>query len=414
MVGILYDVIRSVLLLITLLLIVSAPAAAQVVVADRVSEEATEGNSQPKLGRDAAGRIYLVYVKPVGDVDQIFIASSADGRKWRNTQLTRRALHSRYPALAVEPDGTLHAVWTTYEPVGHVYYSRFSGGRWSGPVKISPGDAYAGVPAVAAAPNRELHVVWYGIRNQAPQVRTRHGSIYEIMYSGLVRGRWSEPVVISPGIPDSINPALAIDPSGVLHSAWYQFDVRAYQVRYARRQTRWENPQQITSGTIDAFAVALALGPADRVFLVWEHRGSGGPQIHFAEGPGRWSAPTPISGAQPASHPSVAADAGGRITAVWESEGHLQLRRRTDRWLGIERVRQDGQNRYPILGAGRGAVDLIWTQQIGGTNRLLFAALGPQGVGVRRGRSGVGLLIFVLIVVLLLWQLRRRQRLAPR
>lgn len=406
---------RLVLLLTILLLSIPMPVVAQAVVADRVSEDATEGNSQPKMGRDAAGAIHLTYVKPVGGVDQIFIAASPDGgRSWRNTQLTRRALHSRYPALAVEPDGTLHAVWTTYEPIGHVYYSRSSGGRWSGPVKISPGNAYAGVPAIAVAPNHDVHVVWYGIRNQAPQVRTRHGSIYEIMYSGFVGGRWSDPIVISPGIPDSINPALALDTSGVLHSAWYQFDVRAYQVRYARRQARWENPQQITSGTVDAFAVALALSSADRVFLVWEHRGPGRVQIYFAEGPDRWSPPTAISGAEPAFHPSVAADAGGRVFVAWESEGRLQLRRRTDRWLGIERIMQDGQNRHPILATGREAVDLMWTQEIGGVNRLRFVALAPQGQGRRGGRSGVGLLILVLIVVLLLWQLRRRQTLAPR
>jgi hypothetical protein len=408
-------VIRSALFFIIFLLAVALPAAAQTVVADHVSAEATEGNSQPKFGRDAAGGIYLTYVKPVAGVDQIFIASSPDGgRRWRNTQLTRRALHSRYPALAVEPDGTLHAVWTTYEPIGHVYHSRFSGGRWSAPAKISPGDAYAGVPAIAVAPNHDLHVVWYGIRNQAPQVRTRHGSIYEIMYTGLVRGRWSSPVVISPGIPDSINPALAIDRSGGLHSAWYQFDARAYQVRYARsRQGRWENPQQITTGPVDAFAVALALGPADRVFLVWEHRSPGRAEIYFAEGPDRWNTPTPISGPEPSSHPSVAVDAGGRVFVAWESAGRLQLRRRTDRWLGIERVMQDGQNRYPILAAGGEDVDLMWTQEIGGTPRLRFVSLGGIS-GSRRRAGGVGLLILTLFAALLLWQLRRRQRLAPR
>jgi hypothetical protein len=407
-------VVRSILLTIFLLLAVSMPVAAQAVVADGVSEEATEGNSQPKLGRDAAGGIHLTYVKPVRDIDQVFIASSSDGgERWQTTQLTRRSVHSRYPSLAVEPDGTLHAVWTTYEPIGHVYYSRLSGRRWSTPVKISPGNAYAGVPAIAVAPNHDLHVVWYGIRNQAPQVRTRHGSIYEILYSGFVGGRWSGPIVISPGIPDSINPALAIDSSGALHSAWYQFDVRAYQVRYARRRARWENPQQLTTGTIDAFAVALALGLQDRVFIVWEHRGPDHVQIYLAEGPDRWSAPTAISGAEPASHPSVAADARGRVFAAWESEGRLQLRQRTDRWLGIERVMQDGQNRYPILAASGEAVDLMWTQEIGGTHRLRFVALGPRGDGLRRGRGGIGLLILILIGVLLLWQIRRRRRLAP-
>jgi hypothetical protein len=73
---------------------------------------------------------------------------------------------------------------------------------------------------------------------------------------------------------------------------------------------------------------------------------------------------------------------------------------------------QDGQNRYPILAASGEAVDLMWTQEIGGTHRLRFVALGPRGGGLRRGRGGIGLLILILIGVLLLWQIRR-QRLAP-
>ena len=405
---------RALALFAAVLLSLPLPAAAQAVVADRVSEEATEGNSQPKLGRDASGAIHLTYVKPAGGFDQIFIASSSDGgAAWRSTQLTRRAVHSRYPTLAIQADGTLHAAWTTYEPVGHVYYSRFSSGRWTAPVKVSPGNAYAGVPAVAVASDREVHIVWYGIRDQAPQVLTRHGSIYEIMYTGLVRGRWSNPIIISPGIPDSINPALVVDSSGTLHSAWYQFDIRAYQVQYARRRTRWDLPHQITTGTADAFAVALALGPGDRVHVVWERRSQDGIEILYAEGPDRWSTPLALSGTA-AGNPTIAVDARGRIFVAWESEGRLQLRRRTDRWLGIERVTEEGQNRYPILAARADSVDLMWTQEISGIPRLRFASVAGGAQVPHRGPRGTGLLIFVILAVLLLWQLRRRQRLAPR
>ena len=405
---------RITTLLAIILLACPIPAAAQAVVADRVSEEATEGNSQPKMGRDASGAIHLIYVKPSGGFDQVFIASSSGGAAWRSTQLTRRAVHSRYPSLAVEPDGVLHAAWTTYEPIGHVYYARFSGGRWSPAVKVSPGNAYAGVPAIAVAPNREVHLIWYGIRDQAPQVLTRHGSIYEILYSRLTAGRWTAPEIISPGVPDSINPAAAVDGAGTVHSAWYQFDIRAYQVQYARRRARWELPHQITTGTADAFAVALALGPGGRVYVVWERRAQSGIQISFAEGPDRWSAPAVISGTESAANPTIAVDGRGRVFAAWESAGRLHLRRRTDRWLNIERVTEEGRNQYAILAAHGDAVDLIWTQALGENFRLRFVALGGDSRDRRRTNGGVGLLILVLIAALLLWQLRRRQRVAPR
>jgi len=405
---------RTAALAVLLLLVFASSAAAQAVVADDVSEEATEGNSQPKMGRDASGGIHLTYVKPAGGVDQVFIASSRDGgRTWRSIQLTRRTTPSRYPALAVEPDGTLHAVWTTYEPIGHVYYARTSNGRWGTPVKISPGNAYAGVPAVAVDPERNVHIVWYGIRDQAPQVLTRHGSIYEILYSGRTGGRWSNPVIISPGVPDSINPALAADGAGTLHSAWYQFDIRAYQVQYARRRARWELPHQITTGTTDAFAVTLAVGPQDRVYIAWERRAREGIRIFFTEGPDRWIAPVAVSETDVASNPSVAADARRRVFVAWESEGRLFLRRREGRWLGVERVTQEGQNRYPILAASGDAVDLAWTQETSAGYRLRFAAIGAVPGGGGAGRSAGGLIVVILVAVLLFWQLRRRRRLAP-
>ena len=413
-VGILYDVTRVSALALLILLALAAPAAAQAVVAEEVSEDATEGNSQPKLGRDASGGIHLAYVKPSGGVDQVFVASSRDGGKtWRSISLTRRTVPSRYPTLAVEPDGTLHAAWTTYEPLGHVYYARTTNGRWGTPVKISPGNAYAGVPAVAVGPGGDVHIVWYGIRDQAPQVRTRHGSIYEILYSHLSGGRWSPPVVISPGVPDSINAALAVDGAGTVHSAWYQFDMRAYQVQYARRRTRWELPHQLTTGTADAFAVALAASPAGRVYIVWERRAPEGIRIFFAEGPDRWINPLAISDSAAAMTPSVAVDAGGRVFVTWEDDGRLYLRRRTDRWLGIERMTREGQDHYPILAASGDAVDLAWTQQINTRHRLRFVALGAVPRGSGAGRSAIGLVVLALIAALLVWQLQRRRRLTP-
>ena len=249
-----------------LICILASAASAQTVVATAVSEDATEAASESKIARDSRGAVHVTFVKPAGGVDQVYVASSTDGgRTWRTQQVTSRRFPSRYPTLAAGPDSTLHLAWTTYEPIGHIYYSRFDGTRWSAPVKVSPGDAYAGVPAIAADARNDPHIVWYGIRDQAPPVTTRHGSIYEILYSGRSGGRWSAPVIISPGIPDSINPALAIDAEGTLHSAWYQFDIEAYQVQHTRRLREWEVPRQVSSGDADAFGVALAVREDGRV-----------------------------------------------------------------------------------------------------------------------------------------------------
>ncbi|MGH2399678.1 MAG: sialidase family protein, partial [bacterium] len=157
-------------LLAGLIVLSSVPATAQTVVATGVSEDATEAASEAKIARDPRGGVHLTFVKPSAAFDQIHVASSTDGGStWRTVQVTNLRVHSRYPTLAAGPNAILHLAWTTYEPIGHIYYSRFDGFRWSVPLKISPGDAYAGVPAIAVDQRGDPHIVWYGIRDQAPQ-----------------------------------------------------------------------------------------------------------------------------------------------------------------------------------------------------------------------------------------------------
>lgn len=68
--------------------------AAQTVARD-VSLHATIENSQRKLAVDAQGRLSLVYVRPVGGQDRVFLGESTDGgRSWRSADISeaRRSL----------------------------------------------------------------------------------------------------------------------------------------------------------------------------------------------------------------------------------------------------------------------------------------------------------------------------------
>lgn len=395
----------------------AAPASAQAVVATGVAEDATEANSQPKIAADTSGKVYLTFVKPAGGYSQIFVASSADGRRWALEQVSRTRAHARYPALAVGPDDAVHLAWTQYDGgVGTVYYARRTTGRWSTPLKISPGDAYAGIPALAVDTRGTVHMVWYGIRAGAPVVTTRHGSLYEILYTSTSGGRWSSPKVISPGIPDSINPALVIDESGRLHSAWYQFDLRNYQVRHTvTDRGTWTRPETVSSGRGDSMAVALAAGPGV-VLVVWERRDPDGSRIDFAEHTQRWSDQQQLSPPeQRGFNPSVAVDARGRAYVAWDSDGQIYLRRRDGTWRETIRVTRDIKNTHPIITAVKDEVLAMWTQQIGDETRLRTAILAGGAIAPSPSRLPWGLLIagllFVTYSVLyatMLWRRRRR------
>lgn len=393
-------------------LLSTGPVSAQVTVATDVTEDALSWNSQPKLARGPDGSIYLAFVKRAGGVSQVFLASSPDGRTFRLQQVTREAGDSRFPSLAIGQDGRVHLTWTQYtDPVGKVYYSRLDSGRWNTPIKLSAGTTYAGVPAVVVDLQQQPHVVWYGIRPNAPPVLTRHGSIYEILYRGHLRGQWSEPEFISPGIPDSINPGLAIDGAGVLHSAWYQSDLRVYHVRHAQRRTAWEEPQTLTTGSGDAFAVTIAAGPDNAVYVVWERRSTSGIQINLSERHERWSGQQAISSGRAAANPSVTVDGTGRVYVAWDSDGAIYLRRKTDRWLGVEQLTRGGKHSHPILSTRGSSVDLAWVEDRGTQRVLLFTSL--TGAPPARPASRVGPVFWIgmiVALVLLLWQYRRSRR----
>ncbi len=398
-------------------------ANAQTVVAPDVTEDATQANSQPKIGVDAAGKIYITFVKTAGGYSQIFVASSTDGQRWDIQQVTRARAHARYPALAVGPDNTMHLAWTQYDNgVGKVYYARYATRGWSTPVKVSPGDAYAGIPALAVDAQGTVHMVWYGIRAGAPAITTRHGSIYEILYTAASDTRWREPKVISPGIPDAINPALVIDSTGRLHSAWYQFDLRNYQVRHTLRPASngagvsdraWTPPETISSGRADSMAVALAAGPDGTAVVVWERRDSGGSRIYVAERAQRWSGQQLISApSQNGFDPSVAIDGRGRVSVAWDDDGQIYVRRRDGTWRDINRVTREAKSTHPIIAAVKDKVLVMWTQQRGDEIRLRAATVAGGTASVPWPRLPWGLLVVGLLVVAyyLLWAAGRWRR----
>jgi len=392
----------------------AAPPASPVVVATGVAEEATAANSQPKLIRDKPGTIYLVFVKPIDGKDQVFLASSDDqGHRWRAEAVTHSSGGSRYPTLALGPNGTLHVAWTQYAGgIGSVYYVRFDGQRRTVPTRLSEGTAYAGIPALATTSQGQPHIVWYGIRAQAPTVQTRHGSIYEILYTTARTSQWAPPEVISPGVPDSINPTLGIDSQDRLHSAWYQYDLRAYQVRHTSRDQTWSLPVQVSHGE-DASAVAMALDHTnDVVYLVWERHETSGTRIYFAERTRQWSEQQPLSAAgEHAANPSIAVDDHGTVYVAWVNAGILYLTRRTTNWRGVDRIQVDGSSDHPILSSNGSNVDLVWTQQVGADRRLMYASLA--GGELASTPSPVWPVIFLISIagflILTLWQWRKRQ-----
>ncbi|MDR7419117.1 MAG: hypothetical protein QN178_09415 [Armatimonadota bacterium] len=335
-------------------------------VASGVTPDALAENSQQKLAVHR-GRILLTYTRPVAGAPQVYLATSADGgRSWQHTPVSHPPAPSRLASLAMTPDGSVHVVWTRYAPVGEVRYRTFRAGRWSDETRLSSPGVYAGVPVVARAA-ASLHVLWYGIRPETPTVPTRHGSVYEILATRQRAARWTTPEVISPGVPDSINPSMDAIGRRRLHAAWMQFDGRHYQVRHAAfRDDGWSAPQWLTAGSLERTGVALAAGASD-VHLVWEE-GPPASRIAYATLSGRAS--RILSGRPPAHHPVIAA-AGMVAVAAWDED--RQIRLRVVQPLGPVRI--IGQGARPMVATDGATAYVAWTRTAGTTTELRLAAV---------------------------------------
>lgn len=337
-----------------------------VVIAAGAARDATASNNQVKMVRTPVGLI-VAYAGEAGGGEQVFLAISRDhGVRWSSlTQASSGPASSRLPAIAIDGAGRVHVIWTRYDDgVGAIYYRAWAR-EWIAPQqKISPGPAYAGYPALALDAAGHLQVVWYGIREGPPPAPTRHGSIYEIFSTGFDGRAWSRPFLISPGLPDSINPALVADYRGRFHAVWYQYNGRAYQVRYAERGRSWTAPESVSRAPSDEFNPDLAADGAGQVSVVWEHHDGDRSSIYYARRTGgRWSAPVALTGgAPPAHHPAIAITPSGIVHVVWDQDdGQVYQRRFAGRWEPVIRLTTDGGNTFPSVAADEEGVGAVWT-----------------------------------------------------
>jgi hypothetical protein len=387
------------------------------VVANGVTEDATSSNNQAKVIRDLSGGLLVAYAASVERVPQIIVSRSRDGgRHWSALpQASTGPIPSRLPALGLDATGRLHVAWTRFDDgVGKIYH-RVWQGRWlDQQQRISPGPAYAGFPGLAIDTAGQPHVVWYGIRGGSLPAPTRHGSIYEIFYTGFDGREWSPPELISTGLPDSINPALAADRAGRLHAVWYQFDGRAYQVRYAERGAAWSEPETVLATRMDAFNPDLAVGARGQVAVVWErHDDRASAILATQRAAQRWGDPVVLSdGSSSARHPSVTVAPSGAMYVAWDTDdGQIMVREFTTRWEPAVRVTADEGNMFPSVVASLEGADVVWTHTAQGRSSVRYLRLGSQGTGSKAPvtfRDVAWGIAVVLLAILALTRLRLR------
>lgn len=308
-----------------------------VVAARDVSADATSDNGQRKLARADHGILYLAVAGPVDEVEQAQVLFSIDGgRSWKpDVVLAQPGVWSDLPTLAAGADGRIDAAWVDYSGVGHVWYASKQNEEWSDFTKISPGDTYAGFPALVIR-DGNASVLWYA----APPDETReHGSAYEIFHSELGSDGWTTPQLLSEGSEDALNPSLAIGPDSSLHGAWFQVDQGTYGAQHAVfGGDAWSDPDLISSREGTATGVAIEVDPSGVTHMVWEQTVDESVGVAYARLDGDvWSEPLMLTD-ELAQDPVLAFDGEGRVGVLWSEDGRITARMFDGGWSASEEL----------------------------------------------------------------------------
>jgi hypothetical protein len=126
----------------------------------------TPGNSlHPDIARDSLNNLYVVWEDQTpGNWDIYYKKGTNVGGTWAPSQrLTWTLGTSWWPALAVDSTGGLHVVWQDDTPGGiEVYYktSADGGGAWTSAERLTWTWGQSGYPAMAVDPSGHIHVVF--------------------------------------------------------------------------------------------------------------------------------------------------------------------------------------------------------------------------------------------------------------
>ncbi len=370
-----------------------------------VSPDATSDNGQRKLARAEDGELYLAYSSPVNGVEQAHVSFSLDdGRSWKpETVLAQPGVWSDLATIAAGPNGRLDAAWVDYTSVGQVWYASLQNGVWSKYEKISPGDTYAGFPAMVIV-DGAANVLWYAAK---PDPTTEHGSAYEIIHTIQKDGIWSTPELLSTDSEDALNPALAVGPDGDLEAAWFQIFQGVYGAQVARYDgNSWTPPILISTPASTATGVSIAVDTAGSVHLVWEQTGGDSEGVGYSRfQAGLWSEPIMISEAL-SQDPVVATDSQNRVAVLWGEDGKIRARLWDGGWSDAVTL-GPGTNPSSLSGD---RILVTWTRQTEAGYELVTSYLETTvRLTLTAGFEGAGSALAVSAAIWLLVAARRRR-----
>jgi hypothetical protein len=259
-----------------------------VMVDDVITDTSHQAN--PAVAVDNRGIIHVVWedYRDNPKLGNIYYCNSKDGgRSFGEDVMVEDpitfATHQGNPAITVDHQGIIHAVWEDYRDdakLPNIYYSNSTDGGKTfqkdvmvdDPITFTTAQVH---PTIAVDDQGIIHVVWEDYRN--------HPDLGDIYYSKSTDGgkTFGEDVMVDDAYTvtsQQRNPAIAVDKLGVIHVAWedYRDDPQLPNIYYSKsvdggktfgKDVMVDDEITVTTPQIKP---AIAVDEARIIHVVWE------------------------------------------------------------------------------------------------------------------------------------------------
>jgi hypothetical protein len=273
---------------------------------------------------DSAGNINVVWCDrtSTGNADIYYRRSIDFGATWGSiVNLSNTAGYSYSPSIVAENSGNVYVAWyneaSTWDQKIKFKGSSDSGATWGTTIAVSNYTGYAANPDIALDGSGNLNLVWSG--GSAANIETYFSRSSD---QGVT---WSSFVNVSNTPGSSRSPVLAVDSSGNLNTAWFDYSPGNYDIYFSRSTddgANWSSPANISNNAATSYAPAVAVDNDRNICLTWYDRNPGHWQVFFSRSTDNgvnWSAMQNVSQTSlPCSHPAIAVDSAANINMVWD------------------------------------------------------------------------------------------------
>lgn len=298
--------------------------------------ESPDGIAGPRIAVDNSGYLHLIWIDDrTGSGDLYYTKSTDGGGSWSAFDPITTTSPSSTADMDIEPDGTVHVVWTERESYRSYYVEhaeKLDGGGWlTSTVTIQP--SFQLDPAIALDENY-IYVVWQ------KQVDPYPTNIW-YSYKAVTDTTWATPLLITDTGMSSFAPDVAMDSNGSVHAVW-QEQVNEGTIWYSKGSwngsLNWSPVITVSEGLTGSVTPAIAVGSDDYVHVVWGQKISEDEQyVYYAnfpyDNPSLITAPVKVfteaagvsTEAPTYLYPRVAIRGENEIHVVWHGKAETDI-----------------------------------------------------------------------------------------